>query len=148
PASITGGSGSSTLNITTTGTVATGTYPLTIMGVSGASSHTTGVSLVINTRATTYSQTILNDTPVPFWNMSSSGSSETDASGHSHTGTYTGPAHTLTTLPNGDQAAVFNGSSNYLTVPSSSAFSIPTTGYLTWEIWIKPGTLNFTHTAN
>jgi hypothetical protein len=51
----------------------------------------------------------------------------------------------VSTMPNGDQAAVFNGSSEYLTVPSNTSFSIPTTHNLTWEIWIQPTVLQFPH---
>lgn len=45
---IVGGSGSSTLSITTTGGVATGSYPLTITGTSGALTRTTAATLVIS----------------------------------------------------------------------------------------------------
>jgi hypothetical protein len=71
------------------------------------------------------------------------GTGEADLSGNGSTGTYKGPTPNLVALPNGDQAANFNGSSNYLTVPSKAAFSIPTTGKLTWEAWIRPSTLQF-----
>jgi hypothetical protein len=68
---------------------------------------------------------------------------EPDASGHSHTGTYEGGTPSTASMPNGDSVAVFNGTTEYLTVPSSAAFSIPTTKMLTWEAWIRPDTLNF-----
>jgi len=35
------------------------------------------------------------------------------------------------------------GSGQYLLVPSSASLSIPTTGNLTWEAWIRPDTINF-----
>jgi hypothetical protein len=47
PTSITG-SGSSTLTASTTTSAATGTFPITITGTSGALSHATGVNLVVN----------------------------------------------------------------------------------------------------
>lgn len=91
-----------------------------------------------------YDQTVLCDEPVGFWAMSMrAGTQEADLTGHGSNGTYKGPAPTLVDMPNGDQAAVFNGSSNYLTVPSKAAFSIPTTGSLTWEAWIRPTVLQF-----
>jgi hypothetical protein len=91
-----------------------------------------------------YDQTVLCDGPVGFWAMNmSSGTQENDLTGKGSTGTYKGPAPTSATMPNGDQVANFNGSSNYLTVPSKAEFSIPTTGKLTWEAWIRPSTLQF-----
>lgn len=91
-----------------------------------------------------YDQTVLCDEPVGFWAMNvSSGTQEADLSGNGSPGSYKGPPPTLVALPNGDQAAAFNGSSNYLTIPSKAAFSIPTTGNLTWEAWIRPSVLQF-----
>jgi hypothetical protein len=94
-----------------------------------------------------YNQTVLGDHPVAFWNVNPTGSTETDLTGNGNTGTYIGGSPTTGTMPNGDQAAVFNGSTEYLTVPSNSSFSfsIPTTGNLTWEIWIQPAVLQFPH---
>jgi len=80
---------------------------------------------------------------VGFWNMSSPSSSEADLTGRGHAGTYKGGTPTLATLPNGDKAADFNGSGQYMTIASSPAFSIATTKRLTWEAWIRPDTLQF-----
>lgn len=91
-----------------------------------------------------YDQVVLCEKPVGYWAMSlSSGTQEADLSGKGSAGTYKGPTPTLVALPNGDQAANFNGASNYLTIPSKAAFSIPTTGNLTWEAWIRPSILQF-----
>lgn len=93
---------------------------------------------------TSYDTAILADTPALFLSMTGGASGvERDASGNGHNGTYMGGTPSLAALPNGDQAADFNGSSEYVTVPSSPAFSIPTTGVLTWEAWIRPDTLQF-----
>jgi hypothetical protein len=92
-----------------------------------------------------YNQTVLGDHPVAFWNVNPTGSTEPDLTGNGNTGTYVGGSPTTGTMPNGDQAGVFNGSSEYLTVPSNSSFSIPTTHNLTWEIWIQPTVLQFPH---
>ena len=51
----------------------------------------------------------------------------------------------MSAMPNGDQVAVFNGTSEYLNILSNPAFSIPTTKYLTWEVWIRPDVLQFPH---
>ena len=48
PTSIGGGSGTSTLNITTTVNTAVGTYPLTIQGKSGSLVHTTTATLIVS----------------------------------------------------------------------------------------------------
>jgi hypothetical protein len=55
---------------------------------------------------------------------------------------------TLVALPNGDQAADFDGASQYLTIPSNTSFSIPTMGELTWEGWIRPDVLSFAHESD
>ena len=65
------------------------------------------------------------------------GGSEMDFSGNGHNGSYKGGAAPLVAMPNGDKAADFNGSSQYMSVPSNAAFSIPTTHNLTWEAWIR-----------
>lgn len=46
-------------------------------------------------------------------------------------------------LPNGDRATVFDGRSQYLEVASHPYLSVPTTGTLTLETWIRPDTLQF-----
>lgn len=90
-----------------------------------------------------YDSLVLSDAPVAFWGMGSGGSGESDLTGKGHAGTYKGGTPAVTTMPNGEGATVFNGSSHYLTIPSSSAFSIPTTGNLTFEAWIRPDSLQF-----
>lgn len=70
---------------------------------------------------------------------------EPDVTGNGNAGTYAGGTPVLVSLPNSDQAADFNGSTEYLTVASNASFSIPTTGNLTWEAWIRPDVLQFPH---
>lgn len=93
--------------------------------------------------AASYDAAVLCDHPVGYWAMSHGSGSEPDLSGRSNPGMYQGGATTSTSLPNGDSAAVFNGSSQYLTIPSKAAYSIATTGQLTWEAWLKPSVLQF-----
>jgi hypothetical protein len=49
-------------------------------------------------------------------------------------------------LPNGDPAFAFNGAGQHLKFASRGAFSVPTTGALTVEYWIRPDTLQFSDT--
>jgi chitodextrinase len=91
----------------------------------------------------TYDQAILADHPVAFWDVNPKSTTESDLTGNGNTGTYKNGLPLAVTLPNGDRSADFNGSSEYLTVPSNTSFSIPKTGNLTWEAWIRPDVLQF-----
>jgi hypothetical protein len=94
-----------------------------------------------------YDAVVLADQPVAFWAMSHT-TSEPDLTGHGHDGTYKGGAPTSATMPDGcDHTADFDGVKQYMTVPSSAALSIPTTGDLTWEGWIRPDVLQFPNNA-
>jgi hypothetical protein len=96
-----------------------------------------------------YDQEILGDRPVLFLTMNAPNSgTQIDLSGNGHTGTYEGGTPEIATMPNGDNAPDFHGATQYLTVPSSPALSIPTTGTLTWEGWIRPDVLNFVNSGN
>ena len=95
------------------------------------------------TGGNTYDQLILADRPTAYLTLAAGAMSERDLSGHGHTGMYMGGTPARATLPNGDGAADFDGVQQYLTIPSSSAFSIPTSGNLTWEAWIRPDVLQF-----
>jgi hypothetical protein len=92
--------------------------------------------------SSTYDAAVLADHPVALWDMHA-GSSETDQTRNGHTGSYVNGAPKAATMPNGDSAADFSGSSQYMEVPSSSVFSIPTTKALTWEAWIRPDVLQW-----
>ena len=93
--------------------------------------------------ASAYDRLVLGDGPVAYWSMARGTGTEPDLTGHGNDGAYQhGPTKT-SALPNGDVASDFNGSDQYLTVPSAPAFSIVTTGELTWEAWIQPDVLQF-----
>jgi hypothetical protein len=98
-----------------------------------------------NSTASVYDQTVLGDHPVAFWDLTAAAGTETDRTGNGNTGTYLGGEPSVSTMPNGDPVAVFNGSTEYLNVPSNASFSVPTTKYLTWEVWIRPDVLQFPH---
>lgn len=69
---------------------------------------------------------------------------EIDASCHGHGGKYLGQPRAAT-LPNGETATAFNGSSQYMQVKDNGALSPATTGVLTIEAWMRPDTLTFPH---
>ncbi len=99
--------------------------------------------------ASPYDLAILNDHPVAFWAMKGDATTGAEADlASGHTGTYKGGTPSSATLPNGDTAADFNGSSEYLTVPSSDAFSVSTTHQLSWEAWIRPDVLQWSKASD
>jgi hypothetical protein len=60
PSPVTGGSGSSTLNVTTTSATPGGSYPVTITGTSGTTVHSTTVTLVVQNFSVSMAQTNLS----------------------------------------------------------------------------------------
>ena len=95
-----------------------------------------------------YDMVVLADHPVGFWRLSHATGPEPDLSGHGNDGIYHGGTPALATLPNGDPVVVFDGASEYLSIPSRASYSIPTTGSLTWEAWIRPDVLMFPHSTD
>jgi hypothetical protein len=98
--------------------------------------------------AGTYDQTVLCEHPVAYWALTAASGTEADLTGNGNAGTYKGGKPGTAMLPNGDTVADFNGSTQYLTVPSNPSLSIPTTGNLTWEGWIRPDVLQFPNNSN
>ena len=92
-----------------------------------------------------YDVTVLGDHPLAFWTLDGT---STDVTGNGHGGVYKGGIPAKAQLPNGETASEFDGASQYFTVPSSAAFSIPSTGQLTWEGWIRPATLQFRNSTD
>jgi len=138
-----GGSGGMTAlggSIATGGSVAVGGPSAT-----GGSKASGGSSATCGSGVNNYDQTVLCDRPVAYLAMNKASGSEPDLTSNGHTGTHQGGTVPLVALPNADQASDFNGSSQYVTIPSSAFFSIPTTGNLTWEAWIRPDVLQFPH---
>jgi len=94
-----------------------------------------------------YDAVVLADNPVAFWSMNQT-TTEPDLTAHGHDGTYKGGTPASATMPDGcDEAADFDGVKQYMTVPSSASLSIPETGDLTWEAWIRPDVLQFPNNA-
>lgn len=90
-----------------------------------------------------YDQAVLADQPVAFWNAASG----TDLTANGHNGSaVNNPAIAL--LPNGDRTLVFDGTTQYVEVPGNAAFSVPTTGVLTLEAWLRPDQLDLISTES
>lgn len=85
-----------------------------------------------------YDRSVLSDGPVAFWNTANAN----DASNNEYNGT-TVNSPTSVGLPNGDRSLVFNGTTQYVEFASVPDFSVPTTGVLTIEAWIRPDILTF-----
>jgi hypothetical protein len=98
------------------------------------------VAGALNDVPTAYDNMVLADDPVAYFRLD--GTNVKDLSSGSHDGRYVGTPG-KTTLPNGETATVFNGSSQYAEVPDADDLSIPTTGELTLEAWIRPDVLEF-----
>jgi hypothetical protein len=96
----------------------------------------------------TYDAAVLADHPAAFWDMRASGGREADLTGHGHTGSYRPGPPPRSGLPDGEPAATFTRRGQYMTVRSSSRFSIGTTRALSWEGWIRPDVLRFSHRSD
>lgn len=123
------------------------TLQLLVLAVVSSLATAVVVSLTAGTSdasLTRYDSTVLADHPVAFWAATSG---TTDLTGHGHTGTAVGGSGGTTPLPDGEIARTYDGAGQYVTVPGSPAFSIPTTRALTWEAWIRPAVLQFPHST-
>lgn len=121
------------------------TYRISSFNDAGESAKSTPVSAAPSTPISAYDTMILGDHPVAYWTMANpTEGSEYDQTGNSHNGTYVGGA-SVSSLPNGDAVAVFNGSSQYLQVPDADPLSPTATGILTLEAWVRPDVTTFPH---
>ena len=96
----------------------------------------------------TYDQLVLSARPVLFFAMDAPDkSTEIDLAGHGHSGVYlpAGSVPKTVAMPNGDLAADFNGTDQYFQVANSPDLSVPETGVLTLEAWVRPDALQPSH---
>lgn len=90
----------------------------------------------------TYDTAVLADQPKGYWPLTPGDA--LDYSGNGHTGIFTGsPANA--TMPNGDIASAFNGSTQYFTIADHNDLELTTTGIITIEAWMRPDTLEFSN---
>jgi hypothetical protein len=88
-----------------------------------------------------YDCLVLSANPVAYWSTAG-----TDLTGHGHNGTlFNAPG--ITSMPNGDGSLVFNGTSQYEEVPNAPDLSVPATGILALEAWLRPDVLDFGKTT-
>lgn len=90
-----------------------------------------------------YNRLVIADRPAAFWDMSHRGGTEPDLTGNGHVGVYRGGAPGSAVMPDGDRAIDLNRAGEYMTARPSRVFSIPTTGQLSWEAWIRPDSVQF-----
>jgi hypothetical protein len=89
-----------------------------------------------------YDAAILAAGPVAYWTLAGGSAGISDRTGHGHNGTYLN-GFAATTFPDGSLATVFNGSSQYIEISNDTTLSVPATGILTVEAWLRPDALEF-----
>jgi hypothetical protein len=83
-----------------------------------------------------YDRSVLASRPVGYWTR------RLDLSGRGRDGVFTGSPGRAR-MPNGDPAPRYDGVDEFLTIPDSSKLSVPRTGVLTVEAWLRPDTAQF-----
>jgi Concanavalin A-like lectin/glucanases superfamily len=99
------------------------------------------LALAFGSLAAPYDQLVTGDRPVFFYNDASG----RDVMASHHNGVLTnGPG--TTRMPDGGLAMAFNGVDQYLEILTDQRLSVPATGVLTIEAWLRPDTLDFEKT--
>lgn len=89
-----------------------------------------------------YDEALLAEGPVLYLPLSGGASGAIDQTGNGHDGTPIG-AIGQSTFPNGDGSTVFDGLTQYIEIQDADELSVPTTGIITIEGWIRPDVLEF-----
>jgi len=89
-----------------------------------------------------YDNAILADGPVAYWTFNGGSAGVADRTGHAHTGAYYN-GHNVTDFIDGSLATVFDGVSQYIEVADDAALSVPASGILSFEVWMRPDVLEF-----
>lgn len=90
-----------------------------------------------------YDNVVLGDTPVLYYPFNED-LQVCDYSGNYYSGSKF-DIKSITSLPNGDKALVFDGSHSYVEVADNDNLSPATTGKFTFEAWLRPDVLQFTN---
>ncbi|MEV6016967.1 MULTISPECIES: LamG domain-containing protein [unclassified Streptomyces] len=91
-----------------------------------------------------YDAEVLADSPALYLPLGAGGARERSVGAAGVTSHH---APGVTTLPDGDRATLFDGTSQYVEVPDADRLSVTATGELTMEAWMRPDTLAFPRTA-
>src|SRR5437899_2441312 len=93
--------------------------------------------ILSNPGESVYDSAVLADNPVLYLTLASDSGGIVDRSGNGHAVTAVG-SPSSSTFPNGDSVTVFDGASQYVEVAAHQTLSVPATGILTIEAWIRP----------
>jgi hypothetical protein len=89
-----------------------------------------------------YDAQVLQDSPVAFWTLEGGSAGLADRTGNGHHARAFND-YGVTGFLRNQIATVFDGISQYVEVPDHNDFSVPTTGMITIEAWMRPDVLNF-----
>ncbi|MFE1285656.1 LamG domain-containing protein [Streptomyces sp. NPDC058751] len=95
--------------------------------------------------STSYDATVRADSPALYLSLGAGGPKKQKQSAVALKATYH-HAPGVTSMPNGDRASLFDGTSQYVEIPDDDRLSVTTTGELTVEAWIRPDALTFAKT--
>jgi hypothetical protein len=99
------------------------------------------LALAAGRRDDRYDRLVLRDRPVAYWGDATG----KDLSGAHRDGVVKAGTGT-TSMPDGSAAMDFNGQDRYMEVANDPVLSVPTTGVLTIEAWMRPDVLDFEKT--
>jgi hypothetical protein len=89
-----------------------------------------------------YDARVLQDDPVAFWTLEGGSAGLADRTGNGHHARSFND-HGVTGFLQTQLATMFDGVSQYVEVPDHDDLSVPTTGVITVEAWMRPDVLNF-----
>jgi hypothetical protein len=92
--------------------------------------------------SSSYDRAILAANPVAYWTLGGGSAGLSDRTGNARRADYKN-GYTVTTFPDGTLATQLDGDSQYLEIAHDPVFSIPTSGILTIEAWMRPDVLQF-----
>lgn len=116
------------------------THSEVVTGADQAASVASAAAATV-TATSAYDAMVLADSPRAY--LALDGQQATDLTGLGHGGTLHGAIGSTTIAGTSDTAAVFDGVSSYIEVADANDLSVPTTGILTIEAWIRPDILQF-----